>query len=90
VEVVQHQARRSGINPDYANPNLMHEARREYQTPRALSSEPFICNHRFYINHLDMLKHKTVRERGSWMNFKGKFNLSAEAIITNGEGEEQE
>jgi hypothetical protein len=68
----------------------MHEARREYQTPRALSSEPSICNQRFYFNHLNMLKHGTVRERGSWMNFKGKFNLSAEAIITNGEGEEQE
>jgi len=24
------------------------------------------------------------------MNFKGKFNLSAEAIITNGEGKQQE
>ena len=29
VGIVQHQARRSGINPDYANPKLMHEARRE-------------------------------------------------------------
>ena len=77
------------INPDYANSNLMHEVHRGYQTPRALSSEPSICDHRFYINHLDMLKHKTVRERGSWMNFEGEFNLSAEAI-TNGEGKEQE
>ena len=67
----------------------MHEARREYQTLRALYSEPSICNLRFYINHLNMLKHKTVRERGSGMNFKGKFNLFAEAI-TNGEGKEQE
>ena len=35
VEIVQHQARLSGINPDYASPNLMQEARREYQTPIA-------------------------------------------------------
>ena len=65
VEIVQHQARLSGINPYYASPNLMQEARRECQTPRALSSEPSVCNHRVYINHLDMLKHKTVRERDS-------------------------
>jgi len=60
VEIVQHQARLSGINPDYANLNKLHEARHEYQTPRA--SETSICDHRFYINHLDMLKHETVKE----------------------------